>query len=208
MSHNQPPPSGPSSWGQIPPPMPPMPPQPTGRPKWARKRIVIPAALFILFVGVGIGSSGDDQETAASTKPAPRVTVTETAESKAKPAPAPTVTVTKTAKPAPAKAKPKKTEPAAPADKVVFKVWGSAPSGVDITYGSDSDNLQGRGLPMTKTLTLKDDALYYNVTAQLQGGGDVHCSVTVDGETKTGHASGGYNICSAQLSGGLFGGWN
>ncbi len=208
MSHNQPPPSGPN-WGQIPPPpMPPMPPQPTGRPKWARKRIVIPAALVILFIGVGIGSSGDDQKTVASAKPAPRVTVTETAQGKAKPAPAPTVTVTKTAKPAPVKAKPKKTEPAAPADKVVFKVWGSAPSGVDITYGSDSDNLQGRGLPMTKTLTLKDDALYYNVTAQLQGGGDVHCSVTVDGETKTGHASGGYNICNAQLSGGLFGGWN
>ncbi|WP_392750528.1 MmpS family transport accessory protein [Streptomyces sp. LN590] len=185
-----------------------MPPQPTGRPKWARKRIVIPAALVILFIGVGIGSSGDDQKTVASAKPAPRVTVTETAQGKAKPAPAPTVTVTKTAKPAPVKAKPKKTEPAAPADKVVFKVWGSAPSGVDITYGSDSDNLQGRGLPMTKTLTLKDDALYYNVTAQLQGGGDVHCSVTVDGETKTGHASGGYNICNAQLSGGLFGGWN
>lgn len=61
---------------------------------------------------------------------------------------------------------------------------------------------------MTKTLTLKDDAMYYNVTAQLQGGGDVHCSVTVDGKTKTGHASGGYNICNAQLSGGLFGGWS
>ncbi|MFE9949275.1 hypothetical protein ACFYRJ_17290 [Streptomyces sp. NPDC005531] len=206
MSYNQPPPSGPS-WGQIPPP--PMPPQPNGRPKWARKRIVIPAALVILFIGVGIGSSGDDQQTtAASAKPAPRVTVTETAQGKAKPAPAPTVTVTKTAKPAPAKAKPKKTEPAAPADKVVFKVWGSAPSGVDVTYGSDTDNLQGRGLPMTKTLTLKDDAMYYHVTAQLQGGGDVHCSVTVDGKTKTGHAVGGYNICSAQLSGGLFGGWS
>ncbi|MFF3359537.1 MmpS family transport accessory protein [Streptomyces sp. NPDC002917] len=206
MSYNQPPPSGPSNWGHIPPPT--MPPHPSGRPKWARKRIVIPAALVILFIGVGIGSSGDDQKTAASANPAPRVTVTETADSKAKPAPAPTVTVTKTAKPAPAKAKPKKTEPAAPADKVVFKVWGSAPSGVDITYGSDSDNLQGRGLPMTKTLTLKDDALYYSVTAQLQGGGDVRCSVTVDGKTKTGHASGGYNICNAQLSGGLFGSWS
>ncbi|MFF3655028.1 MmpS family transport accessory protein [Streptomyces olivochromogenes] len=208
MSYNQPPPSGPSSWGQVPPP-PPMPPQPTGRPKWARKRIAIPAALVILFIGVGIGSSGNDQKTAAAAKPAPRVTVTATAAGgKAKPEPAPTVTVTKTAKPAAAKAEPKKTEPAAPADKVVFKVWGSAPAGVDITYGSDSDNLQGRGLPMTKTLTLKDDAMYYNVTAQLQGGGDVHCSVTVDGKTKTGHASGGYNICNAQLSGGLFGGWS
>ncbi|MFJ5270799.1 MmpS family transport accessory protein [Streptomyces sp. NPDC088358] len=207
MSHNQPPPSGPSSWGQVPPP-PPMPPQPTGRPKWARKRIAIPAALVILFIGVGIGSSGDDQKTAADAKPAPRVTVTETAKGNAKAAPAPTVTVTKTAKPAAVKAKPTKKEPAAPKDQVVFKVWGSAPAGVDITYGSDSDSIQGHGLPMTKTLTLKDDAMYYNVTAQLQGGGDVRCSVTVDGKTKTGHAAGGYNICNAQLSGGLFGDWS
>ncbi|MET8859692.1 MmpS family transport accessory protein [Streptomyces sp. NPDC004579] len=180
-----------------------MPPQPAGRPKWARKRIAIPVALLILFIGVGIGSSGSDQKTAADAKPAPRVTVTETAASKGKPAPAPTVTVTKTAK-----ATPKKKEQATPKDKVVFKVWGSAPAGVDITYGSDTDNLEGRGLPMTKTLPLKDDAMYYSITAQLQGGGDVHCSVTVDGKTKTGHAVGGYNICSAQLSGGLFGGWS
>ncbi|MFF2996994.1 MmpS family transport accessory protein [Streptomyces sp. NPDC057950] len=208
MSQNQPPPppSGPA-WGQVPP-QPPMPPQPASGPKWARKRIVIPAALVILFIGVGIGSSGNDQKTAASSKPAPRVTVTETAKSDAKPEPAPTVTVTKTAKPPAVKAKPKKTEAPAPKDQVVFKVWGSAPAGVDITYGSDSDSIQGHGLPMTKTLKLKDDAMYYNVTAQLQGGGDVHCSVTVDGKTKTGHASGGYNICNAQLSGGLFGDWS
>ena len=89
---------------------------------------------------------------------------------------------------------------------VVFKVWGTAPAGVDITYGSDSENIQGSGLPMTKSLKLKDDALYYAVTAQLQGG-DLHCSVTVDGKTKKGHASGGYNICNAQLSGDMFGGW-
>ncbi|MCX5181224.1 MmpS family transport accessory protein [Streptomyces sp. NBC_00268] len=205
MSHNQPP-VGPPSWIQAPPP-PPMPPQPTNVPKWARKRVLIPAAVLLLGIGAGIGGSGDNQKTVAA-KPAPRVTVTATAASEGKPAPAPTVTVTKTAKAAPVKATPKKAVPAAPKDKVVFKVWGSAPAGVDITYGSDSDNLQGRGLPMTKTLTLKDDALYYDVTAQLQGGGDVHCSVTVDGKTKTGHASGGYNICSAQLNGGLFGDWS
>jgi hypothetical protein len=203
MSHNQPPPSGPANWGPVPPPS-----QPASRPKWARKRIAIPATALIFFVGVGIGSSGSDQKTAADAKPAPRVTVTQTAAGKGKAAPAPTVTVTKTAKAATTKAKPKKTEAAAPADKVVFKVWGSAPAGVDITYGSDSDNIQGRGLPMTKTLTLKDDAMYYSVTAQLQGGGDIHCSVTVDGKTKTGHAVGSYNICSAQLSGGLFGDWS
>jgi len=90
-------------------------------------------------------------------------------------------------------------------DQVVFKVWGSAPSGVDITYGSDGTNLQGSGLPMTKTMKLKGDALYYQVTAQLKGGGDIHCSVTVKGKTKEGRAQGGYNICSAQANGGLFG---
>lgn len=79
---------------------------------------------------------------------------------------------------------------------------------MDITYGSDTDNLQGSGLPMTKTLTLKDDAMYYDVSAQLSGGGDIHCSVTVDGQTKKGHAAGGYNICSAQLSSDFLGGWS
>ncbi|MGW7242606.1 MmpS family transport accessory protein [Streptomyces sp. NPDC054804] len=121
------------------------------------------------------------------------------------------MTVTKTAKAKPAKAKPKKAADDtvdAPAGQVVFKVWGSAPAGVDITYGSDTDNLQGRGLPMTKTLNLSDDAMYFDVTAQLQGGGDIHCSVTVDGQTKKGHAAGGYNICSAQLSSDFSGGWN
>ena len=29
-----------------------------------------------------------------------------------------------------------------------------------------------------------------------------------DGRTKKGHASGGYNICNAQLSGDPLGGWN
>lgn len=98
----------------------------------------------------------------------PQVTVTKTAEAK----PAPTVTVTKTAKPkATPKATPKKeattSDDAAADGKVVFKVWGSAPSGTDITYGSDSR--QGSGLPMTKTLTVDSDAMYFQVTAQLQG---------------------------------------
>lgn len=92
--------------------------------------------------------------------------------------------------------------------RVVFKVWGNAPAGVDITYGDDSSNLQGGKLPFKKSIKLHDDAMYYQVTAQLQGGGKVHCSVTVDGKAKKGVASGGYNICSAQLSHvGLLGGW-
>ena len=94
----------------------------------------------------------------------------------------------------------------AAATDVVFKVWGTAPSGADITYGSDSSNLSGK-VGKTYKLKLKDDALYYAVTAQLQGGGHIHCSVTIDGKTKSGEASGGYNICSAQLNS-TFTGWN
>ncbi|MGW6741618.1 hypothetical protein ACWGDX_12980 [Streptomyces sp. NPDC055025] len=205
MSYNQPPsmPTQPQ-WG-------PPPAQPS-RPKWARKRIVIPAAALLFFVGVGIGTSGSGEtEAAASAKPAPTVTVTETpqadnpAADEAKPTL--TVTVTKTATPK-AAAKPKEDKPEeAPEGQAVFKVWGSAPSGVDVTYGSDGTNLQGGRLPVTKTLEVKDDALYYQVTAQLQGGGDIHCSVTIDGETKTGQAQGGYNICSAQLNGDFLDGW-
>ncbi|MEU1044000.1 hypothetical protein ABZ400_02435 [Streptomyces sp. NPDC005897] len=191
-----------------------MPPGPPSRsPKWARKRILIPAAVLTLFIGVGIGAAGGDEteKTSADAKPQPTVTVTETAAA-AKPAkdeskPAPTVTVTKTVKP---KADDKPADPPeeeASAGEVVFKVWGSAPSGVDINYGSDTDSRSGKGLPFEKTLKLDDEALYYTVNAQLMGGGDVNCSVTVNGETKKGHASGDYNICTAQVNGGLLDGW-
>lgn len=102
------------------------------------------------------------------------------------------------------------------ADKkvVVFKVWGTARAGalgpLNITYGSDSDNRDGtfKDGEFRATLPVDDDALYFDVTAQLQGSGDIHCSVTVGGKTKKGHAAGDYNICSAQLSAGLLGGWS
>lgn len=98
------------------------------------------------------------------------------------------------------------------AGKVTFKVWGDAPDGalgpIDITYGSDSENLQGTGLPFTKTLPLDDDAMFYTVHAQLQGRGDIYCSVTVGSKTKKAHAQGGYNICNTQLSGDFLGGWD
>ncbi|MGW2344883.1 hypothetical protein [Streptomyces sp. NPDC001661] len=217
MSYNQPPPQQPPFHSPVSPgPVMPGPgfPPPSSGPKWAKKRFVIPAAFVILFIGVGIGASGGGEEKAvASTKPAPTVTVTKSAAAKdGKAKPAPTVTVTKTAKPkaaAPAK-KPaeKPSEEEAPSGKVVFKVWGSAPAGVDTTYGSDSDNRDGSGLPMTKTLSVNDDALYFHVSAQLQGGGDINCSVTVDGHTKKGHASGSYNICTAQVNSNFTGGWD
>ncbi|MFI9648288.1 hypothetical protein ACIHAA_18575 [Streptomyces sp. NPDC052040] len=92
----------------------------------------------------------------------------------------------------------------------VFKIWGTAPGGVDITYGSDSDSRQGHFANGTfeATLPVKKDAMYFDVMGQLSGGGDINCSVTIDGRTKKGHASGGYNICDAQLSSGLLGGWD
>lgn len=91
-------------------------------------------------------------------------------------------------------------EPAAGPGKAVFRVWGTAPGGVDITYGSDSENLDGGSLPMEEELEVEAGAVYYRVTAQLMGGGEIRCSVTVDGQTKDGRARGGYNICTAQLS--------
>ncbi|MFJ3660843.1 hypothetical protein ACIPPM_10295 [Streptomyces sp. NPDC090119] len=107
-----------------------------------------------------------------------------------------------------------KSDPKPAKEVVTFKVWGTAPGGalgpLDITYGSDSDNRKGafKNGSFTATLPLNDDAMYYSLTAQLQGSGDINCSVTVDGHTKKGHAAGGYNICDAQLSSSLLGGWN
>ncbi|MET7479202.1 hypothetical protein ABZT17_33250 [Streptomyces sp. NPDC005648] len=97
---------------------------------------------------------------------------------------------------------------------VTFKVWGTAPAGalggLDITYGSDSDTRKGtfKNGEFEATLPFHKDALFYTVSAQLQGSGDINCSVTVDGHTKKGHASGGYNICDAQLNAGLLGDWD
>lgn len=101
-----------------------------------------------------------------------------------------------------------------PATKVTFVVtgWGN-PS---ITYGSDSDNRDGGGtrgelgdgntLPWTRSVTFSGDALYYSIDAQLEGSGDISCKIVVSGPgddpltVSRGHASGGYNICSAQAA--------
>ncbi|MFF7476245.1 hypothetical protein [Streptomyces sp. NPDC008092] len=99
------------------------------------------------------------------------------------------------------------------AKTAVFKVWGSAPAGalggLDITYGSDTDTRKGtfENGRFEATLPLKGDAMYFHVMAQLQGSGDINCSVTTDGKTKKAHASGGYNICDAQLNSDFTGGW-
>jgi len=109
-------------------------------------------------------------------------------------------------------------------DVVVFRVRGSGyPS---IQYGTDSDNNNvpggygplgdGVALPWSASMTYDPNALYYAVSAQLEGYGDISDSVTEvittycsDGSHKTesfplahGHASGGYAIAQAEYAGG------
>ena len=55
---------------------------------------------------------------------------------------------------------------------VRFIVRGSAPNGVEITYGDDASNYQTRSLPMNVTRSAQDNAVYW-VMAQLQGGGRI-----------------------------------
>jgi hypothetical protein len=94
------------------------------------------------------------------------------------------------------------------ATQASFSVTGSAPSGVDITYGSDGSNYQGSPPPFNASLQINKSALYYQVTAQLQGGGNITCKVQIGDAVRVGHAVGGYNICSAQLnSDSINGGW-
>lgn len=48
----------------------------------------------------------------------------------------------------------------------------------------------------------------YAINAQLQGGGTVSCSISVDGKViSQGSASGGYNIASCEISQDFSGGW-
>lgn len=108
--------------------------------------------------------------------------------------------------------------------KVIFKVTGYAPNGVSIMYGSDNDNRSPQGslgplgdgvaVPWQASMTYDSSAMYYDVTAQLQGGGDVTAQVIIrvtkyysdDTHASTqqvaahGHASGEYNIADAQAS--------
>lgn len=188
---------------------PPFQPQPPKKPS-AGKIIGIGcagvAALFVIIVifGAFLASGSGDSNTASSKPrtthdPASRDPATEEEQpAEAEPSDPPKADETK-----------KEEKP-----KVLFKVWGTAPAGalgpLDINYGSDTDSRKGtfKNGKFEATLPLNDDALYFTVTAQLQGSGDIHCSVTVNGHDKKAHASGDYNICHAQANAGLLGGWD
>jgi len=104
----------------------------------------------------------------------------------------------------------------APAQGAYFACTGSTQEGVDITYGTDSSNLNGASnVPWAANLPLQPSAQYYNVTGQLNGDGSITCTTTVVYEeggsthtvTNTGSAQGGYNIASAQICSDDSGGW-
>ncbi|MFR0359445.1 hypothetical protein [Streptomyces sediminimaris] len=205
MSHQQHPPQQPG-WGgpQQPygqPPIPPQPPKKRGVGKILGFGCLGFLAVIVLFGIIAALASGGSKSKESSSSD---VKATDSPSKSAKPAAAGT-----------AKSSEKNTHGTTkPAKKVVtFKVWGTAPAGalggLDIGYGSDSDTRKGtfKNGKFEATLPFNSDAMYYNVNAQLQGSGDINCSVTVNGHTKKGHASGGYNICDAQLSSGLFGNW-
>jgi hypothetical protein len=92
-------------------------------------------------------------------------------------------------------------------DTVTYKVWGTA--GADVMYGPAGSNYSG-SVPMDTSATIPaNPPQYYAIQAQLQGGGSVSCSISVDGKViSQGSASGGYNIASCEISQDLFnGGW-
>ena len=98
--------------------------------------------------------------------------------------------------------------PVAPT-KVEFIVSGSAPDGIDITYGPSGTNLSGpSSLDGKATMSVPFDAgaSFYALNAQLQGAGSITCKIVATGPgdapltVSHGAASGGYNICSAQAT--------
>ncbi|AWL85069.1 hypothetical protein BF14_003295 [Streptomyces griseus] len=128
------------------------PPPSTGGPRWARKRVVLPAAGVLLLLGAGIGATGEQPQegrtVAAKAKPGPTVTVTETAKVTvtATPEPAPTVTKVKkvrvTVTAAPPEPKPAK-KPVARDDSSGSS--GGSGSGSTSTYYKNCDAVRAAG---------------------------------------------------------------
>lgn len=172
---------------QQPPPVPPR----KRRRAWPWVLLSVGVVMIVMFGGciALVGTAVDDVSeptTSATDEPTDATTDEPTDEETTKPA------------------KPKKD----PSDgHVIFRVWGKAPSGVDITYGNDGSNHQGkfRDGKFRKRIKLDEGSLYYQVNAQLSGGGNIKCSVKINGVVEKSSASGGYNICSAQINGGITG---
>lgn len=95
------------------------------------------------------------------------------------------------------------TTPAAP-DGVTYRCTGSAPAGIEITYGPSGSGLQATRLPFAAhDRSVSETAQHYSITAQLHGGGHVTCTVTVSAAghttTSSGTARGGYNEATPEI---------
>ncbi|MEU9709425.1 excalibur calcium-binding domain-containing protein [Streptomyces sp. NPDC047967] len=130
-------------------------PPPTGGPRWARKRVVLPAAGALFVLGVGIGATGEQPQevrtVAAKTTPGPTVTVTETATVTvtASPEPAPTVTKVKkvrvTVTAAPPEPDPEPAEKPVARDDSTGGSGGSGGSGGTSAYYKNCDAVRAAG---------------------------------------------------------------
>jgi hypothetical protein len=144
------------------------------------------AAVFVLLIIIVIATSSQSGKSGSPTA-----------------ATSPNSAPSSTAAAAPAAAaKPSPTKPAA--QTVTYTVTGST---ADVTYGPAGSDFEG-SVPMTKTVTLDNNASYYAINAQLQGDGQVSCSIAVDGKViDHATAEGGYNIADCEITQGLFGNW-
>jgi hypothetical protein len=85
----------------------------------------------------------------------------------------------------------------AAAQTVTYVVTGSD---AQVTYGPAGSSLSG-SVPMRVTKDIPSSApLYYDIQAQLQGGGSVSCEIEVNGAViSSSTATGGYNIASCEI---------
>jgi hypothetical protein len=171
-------------WSGQPPQTPP-PPPPRRKRRWPKVFLGLAAAFVLLIVIVVATSSHSSNSGSPSAATSPSAASSSTA-------PAAHA----------AAAKPSPTKPAA--QTVTYSVTGST---ADVTYGPSGSDFQG-SVPMTKTETLDNNASYYAITAQLQGSGEVSCSIEVNGKViDHATAEGDYNIADCEITQGLFGKW-
>jgi hypothetical protein len=196
-----------------------IPPEPPRKPKPRTQTILIltGSATALLIIGGAIGSavsrnSGGDTAansgTTVSDTPGPGTLTSRSQLSPAQFETPPSVNLVSSA--------PAASTPPAP-QQVTYSCTGSAPDGVDITYGPDGSDHSASKLPFNHTEPLSQSAQYYVTTAQLQGAGSVSCSTVVqtdnlDGSAnqvrKDASADGGYNIASAEVCGSFDGSWD
>jgi hypothetical protein len=94
------------------------------------------------------------------------------------------------------------------AAEATFSVTGTAPSGVHVAYGIGVLKYQGaRRLPLHVIMKIAKNALFADVSAELQGSGNITCTIRIGKASSTAHATGGFSICSAQLNRDVSGGW-